>query len=56
MGSSWSFWKKSNDTIGSFYRNKKERGIFIVIESISIVIVANKKNRSKNSSSSHKIV
>ena len=38
--------------IWSFYRNKKERSIFNVIESVSIVIVANKKTRSKNSSSS----
>ena len=34
----------------SFYRNKKEGSTFIVIESDSIVIVANKKTRSKNSS------
>ena len=40
---------RRNPMIGSFYRNEKERSIFIVIESISIVLVANKKTRSKNS-------
>ena len=46
MGLTGVFKKKSKNTIGSFYRKKKERSIFIVIGSVSIFIVANKKTHS----------
>ena len=35
MGLAVIFRRNTNDTIGSFYRNKKERNIFFVIESVS---------------------